>query len=863
VTSPFHQHLDEQLHAALRTGVAVVVDPAGAFSPYMDALTTTCLRSDVHPDVPLVKVGDVSARFVRFAGSWFGVRAVVEPFVSGDSAPRPGVLIYVPAPAPDETQDVLMEIARAGRRLNWTFETEARTCLRATFTDGMIDEVLEGGRASFEDVVDFLAQRGAGTASRLRVVFKGRSDAHSLLLWLASDEHDASIVEKGAQVELVRLVQSRVGLELDHAMALPEARARLARFVLLNEFRQDLRGDPPAAISSQPTPGTDAQVGNTLDLARRFRMEFPSAYVSRARQIEQEFHLAKAKVKPEELGRIDTFEFEERLLLTWCASLLEARQYEAALAVVVERETSFWVEWTDASSQMPRKEQWELCRRVAELGLRIASVKRTLPAASAGPGAWVARYAAEDGWHRVDAAQRALETWRSRVLDETLVEKAVGVVLREHERLLHDLAVGFSKVLAASGWAVPDVLHQTRIHPDVVAKRASGTVAWFFVDAMRFEMGAELAKHLDGVQELHLQPAICALPSITPVGMAALLPGASANFAVVQHKGKLAALVDNVPLPGVTERINYLKSRVPDVVDLTLSAALQDKPLDLKEKVAGHSLVVVRSTEIDYLGETGDDHLARQSMDTVIANIAHAVRRLAVAGVEHFVITADHGHQFGLRKGDDMKTDAPGGDTVELHRRCWIGRGGAKSPGTVRVNAADLGYASDLEFVFPTGLGVFKAGGDLSFHHGSTSLQELVIPVLSFRIPPAEALAERGGVTVRLKGVPDAITNRMFVVNVEVADLGMLAPEAVEVRVVLLSKNPDEQVREQVGEVGMASGAELDRERGVLRVKPGATAHVGMMLANDEATSIWVVVLEPSTGAVLVKSAALPMKLMR
>jgi hypothetical protein len=858
VTSPFHQHLDEQLQVALRTGVAVVVDPAGAFAPYVDDLTTTCSWSDEHPDVALVKVGDVPARFVRFAGSWFGVRAAVEPFVSGDAAPSPGVLIYVPASAPDETQDVLMELARAGRRLTWTFETEARNCLRAKFTDGMIDEVLEGGRAGFEDVVAFLAQRGGGKASRLKVVFKGESDANILVRWLTSDEHDESIGEKGAQGELVRLVQSRVGLELDEAVALPVARARLARFVLLNEFRHDLRGDPPGAISSQPTPGTDAQVGNTLDLARRFRAEFPEAYVSRARQIEQEFHLAKAKVKPEELGRIDTFEFEERLLLTWCASLLEARQYEAAHAVVVERETSFWVEWTDASSQMPRKEQWELCRRVAELGLRIAAVKGTLPAASAGPGAWVARYAAEDGWHRVDAAQRALETWRSRLLDESIVEKAVGVVLREHERLLHDLAVGFSKVLAASGWNVPGVLHQTRVHPDVVATRASGTVAWFFVDAMRFEMGAELAKHLDGVEDLHLQPAIGALPSITPVGMAALLPGASANFAVVQHKGKLAALVDNVPLPGVTERIKYLKSRVPDAVDLTLSAALQDKPSDLKKKVAGRSLVAVRSTEIDYLGETGDDHLARQSMDTVIGNIARAVRRLAAAGVEHFVITADHGHQFGLRKGDDMKTDAPGGDTVELHRRCWIGRGGATPPGTVRVNAAELGYASDLEFVFPTGLGVFKAGGDLSFHHGSTSLQELVIPVLSFRIPPAEAEAEPGDVEVRLKAVPDAITNRMFVVNVELTELGMFAPEAVEVRVVLLSEKA-----EQVGEAGMASGAELDRERGVLRVKPGATAHVGMMLANDEAVSVRVVVLEPSTGAVLAQSAALPMKLLR
>jgi hypothetical protein len=858
LTSLFHQHLNEQLQAALRTGVAVVIDPSGAFTPYIDDLTKSCEWSDEHPEVALVKVGDVPARFVRFQGSWFGLRAAAEPFVSGDGPPSPALLIYVPQAAPDQAQDVLMELARAGKRLTWSFETEARDALRAKYTDGLIDELLANGRAGFDDVVAFLAQQGGGTASRLKVAFKDETDANIVMMWLANDTNDAAITEKGAQSELARLLRSWVGLELDEGQALPAARTRLARFVLLNEFRHDLRAEPPATITMQPTPATDTQWANTLTLARRFRAESPQAYVSRARQIEQEFHLARAKVKPEELGCIDTFEFEERLLLTWCASLLEARRYADAYAVVVERETSFWVEWVDSSAQMPRKEKWELCRRVAELGLRVAAVKGALPPASAGPAVWVARYAADDGWHRADAAQRALESWRSRVEDETIVEKAVGVVLRDHEQLLHSLAMGFSKAFAAAGFTVPGVLHQTRIYPDVVAPRASGAVAWFFVDALRFEMGAELAKHLDGVDELHLQPAIGALPSITPVGMAALLPGASANYAVVAHKGKLAALVDGVPLPGLAERVKYLKARAPDVVDLTLSAALQDKPSELKKKVAGRSLVIVRSTEIDYLGETGDDHLARQAMGTVIGNLARAARRLALAGVEHFVITADHGHQFGLRKGDDMKIDAPGGDTVELHRRCWIGRGGATPPGTVRVTAAELGYGSDLEFVFPTGLGVFKAGGDLSFHHGSMSLQELVIPVLTFRIPPTGASNEAEGVEVRLKSLPEAVTNRVFIVTVETTGLGIFAPEVVELRVVLLSEKA-----EQVGAAGMASGAELDRERGVLRVKPGGSAQVGMMMANDEASSVRVVVLDPSTGAQLAQSAALPMRLMR
>ena len=65
--------------------------------------------------------------------------------------------------------------------------------------------------------------------------------------------------------------------------------------------------------------------------------------------------------------------------------------------------------------------------------------------------------------------------------------------------------------------------------------------------------------------------------------------------------------------------------------------------------------------------------------------------RFGDAGVESFVITADHGHQFSRRREEDMRIESPGGDTVALHRRCWAGRGGTTPPGTVRVTGTDEG----------------------------------------------------------------------------------------------------------------------------------------------------------------------------
>jgi len=468
------------------------------------------------------------------------------------------------------------------------------------------------------------------------------------------------------------------------------------------------------------------------------------------------------------------------------------------------------------------------------------------------PAKWFAAYTAEDGWHRTDALQRRLEAWVAKMDEEPDAEQALAVVRHEHEHLLRAMADGFAKALAQSHWTVPATLHQTRIYPEVV-KAMGGRVAYFFVDAMRFEMGVELARQIEGAKDLTVRAAVAALPSITPVGMAALLPGASASFDVVEAKGKLAARVEGTDMPGLADRLKLLKVKVPDVVEMTLGKLLGSSPAKVGKNIGKASLVVVRSQEIDFVGEMDGDLLARQVMDTVIGNLARAVRKLAAAGTENFVITADHGHQFSIRKDDDMKTDNPGGDTLDLHRRCWIGHGGTTPAGTVRVSGAELGYHTDLDFVFPTGLGVFKAGGGLSFHHGGVSLQELAIPVISLRVAPGKPV-EVAGVQVLIEDCPVKATNRTFGLKVAAAG-DLLTTEPLVLRVLLMAG------AEEVGRAGMAVGGDFDRAKGTLTLALGTVAIIGMMLTNDACESLRVVVLDAHTDAVLAQSEELPVKL--
>ncbi len=861
-----HQHIASTLDRLLRERrVVVFYDLREEFRPFLDELDVVGTGVG---DLPRVCIHDTLTHVARFEGSFFALKAAVEPILA---APRPEpVLVYVPgyakerlgklrAPATPNTAqgkdvwNVLFELDCAGKSYEPSLRGLARNELRRRYTDGDIDEMLAPESLTYHDVVRFLLDEGGGaggSASLVKLVLGNGSSEELLCRWLANEARDAELEAKQAAPELLKLVQARLGLSLSD-VSLAKARHQTLRYVLVNEFRSDLGGKAPGQLDVVPAPPTKDELQRVRDVAERLRREHADAYSDIADGIERELNLPALEIGADALGTIDTFRFEEAVLLEHAAKLIADAHYERALELVLGRRRSFWLD-----RSLARRGQWETCRLMAELGREVARIRPLLKKGNGTPKSWVEGYSSD--WYRADLAQRALESWVAKLEDdpEPALEKALGLVRRNHETLLKEMTRGYTAALATAGWSVGGVLHQTRIYSELVEPRvgeAGGRVAYFFVDAMRFEMAADLIEQLEGAQELRLVPAVGALPSITPIGMAALLPGASSSFSVVDHKGRLAARIGDTTMPGLAERMKYLKAVRPEAVDVDLGELLQKSTRALEKRLADAPLVIVRSQSIDGLGEMDGGLLARQIMDTVIGNLARAVRKLARTGVEHFVITADHGHQFSIRKEEDMLMDKPGGDTVDQHRRCWAGRGGQTPAAASRVSGAELGYDTDLDFIFPKGLAVFRAGGDLAFHHGGPSLQEMIVPVVTLRIPSAAPEATSGS-KVTLEGQPSVLTNRTFGMRVLVA-ADLFSQEPIPVRLVLLAEGLE------VGRCGMALDAELDRASGVLMVQPGKPANVAMMLTRDEFKKIRIVAQDPATDAVLAQSGDIDVKL--
>ena len=262
----------------------------------------------------------------------------------------------------------------------------------------------------------------------------------------------------------------------------------------------------------------------------------------------------------------------------------------------------------------------------------------------------------------------------------------------------------------------------------------------------------------------------------------------------------------------------------------------------------GADLILVRSQEIDAVGESGLLNVAWPQFEATKQDLANAVAKLGQVGVRRIVITADHGFiALSQSVGDSRTIDAPIGGEGELHRRCWVGKGGTTSAGTARVPLVSLGLRSDLDAIVPKGLAVFKAGGGKQFFHGGLSPEELLIPVIVVDLEPALE-PQKLDLEVAIAG--GKITTGVFAATVEFH--GDLFTNKVTFRVVARGGAGSEPVARVV------SGDGYDPESGSVTVQTDRPSVLTFQVtANLEKDSrVEVQVLDARTGRRLAESVA-------
>jgi len=876
----FCQELSRQLSLHR---VVLLFDHEEQLRSLLDALATSQPSGEAPGGLNL---GELQAQWVVAGSSLFALRHQLEPLVCAD-LPDP-LLIYLPQRQEADCRSTLLELIRAGTVFEAQLVNRARVYLREVMEPEKVVQLLKRPDLTYRDIAIALEQSGDGGFSQLKALFRQQlggmgsppENAELARLWLASDQCDAGISTKGLESELQDLLHSRWGLGFPADATLADWRQRAQRALLLHEFLHDWHGDELTAFAKQSLPVGKAAEENALTDVKALRRNHAGAYIAIAARVEEELGLRGliSSERPGVLGAIDTFPCEEQFLLRSVDAFLAKGEAAKAQELVLARHDSFWLvgQPTDPT-QSQRRLQWELARTAASLGLALDQAEAQLPKPTAPVEVWLAYQA--DLAHHVDGLQRRLEQQVAE-LSAAAVEVAEGLELlrNRYEQLLDKQTQRFTDAFQQAGWLIPGAMPQTRIWAERVQPGAGRAVV-FWVDALRYEMGASLHERFSGwsreqLSDLRLEIAQAALPSITPVGMSALLPGAERSFAVTEGDGKPCSVVDGVPVgwsDDKAKRLAHLQQRVPAAVVLNLVEVIRSKEAVLLEKLAGTGPVVITSIGIDEAGERDKDESianVRADMQRELDTIEEAVRRLAALPLERFVITADHGFlHLPLGREPAMRIPAPAGKTFKLERRCWLGHPSAVQQPCIEIQPADLGYGTNgLSVVVPRSAGVFKAGGSLCYHHGGTSIQEVLIPLLSFRCNPTGAAADeaKAGKGKRSKQfawpgeLPEKITNRILMLPIELP--ATLLNQGQNSQVVLAAY--DSKSEELVATPIQAIGAELDRDTNRLKLTPGNPATIGLMLpAEVRAKKLYLELRDAATDLVLHKSSDLPVDL--
>jgi hypothetical protein len=732
--------LEADLRAWVRRhGLVVWLDQAGHYNEFVDRLVA------IHDSVALPY--GVHA----FRGSYLSLMLAFDGVAAGTE--KVPLVVHLPGFTEETVRSTpLFELYAAGTRYRKaldTLVTEAAAGLVrpdqiASFKEqpGM---TLAGADAWLDAHLDHIGGGVAGQlrAMKLTAVFDDLLGA-GFVAGRIEQFDDENILWERLAVE--------IGLPSDWRDAmLPPTRARgedvafvAASWALCVEYVHDLRRAPVnahlVAAVDLPRPVIDT----CRSAAAHLRERHASFYQRTADETEAVLADEVEAARAEDLGRVDTFRFEEDKVLKAAMAAVDREDYGLAAEWAEPRGdartagASFWLR-----DDPTRQSAWQLVRDAARLGQAITRAGDKLGVAAgvhdgleAAVNAYVERGAA------VDQAHRQLEQRRVALLYPQLPEfeilRSCLDGMRRVWRLWADgWACEFNALCTSHGF-LPGASYQQRMLFDEVVRpmtQEAGVTAFFVVDALRFEMGEELYRQLKDTPAttVLLKPRLAELPTITAVGMNVLAP--------VEKNGRLRISMtsDTGSVQGFTTgefRVSDPETRKRAMHDrvggatcpwLTLDEVVSRDSGSLKRSIAQARLVVVHSLEIDNAGEKG---VGPAVFDHAMQKLRAAWRLLRDAGVRRFVFTSDHG--FLLL--DDNTTPAQAhGRRIDPDRRHVFSPVAADHDGEVRVALADLGYEGAAGHVmFPESTAVFDTGRrSKSFVHGGNSLQERVIPVLT------------------------------------------------------------------------------------------------------------------------------------
>ena len=311
-------------------------------------------------------------------------------------------------------------------------------------------------------------------------------------------------------------------------------------------------------------------------------------------------------------------------------------------------------------------------------------------------------------------------------------------------------------------------------------------------DALRYEVATELkeqlALKLRG--ETVLTNLLATLPSQTRWGMAALLPGQTLAWDAAGER----VLRDGRPTGGSEVRAALLARAGFASAVLKLDNLLVMSVEQGRAELEGKRVVYVYHDAIDARGDKpASERDVLGACAEAIEELMRGVKRIANSlNTSIILVTSDHGFLYQrdpIENADKLDVSQKGaGVTVE--RRSVLGQNLTPGPGTLRVNLERYQPMDQpISALFPRGSLRFRtSGGGAQYVHGGASLQEMVVPLLTYRHKRSGTGVEDASRKVKVQVVARArkVTNNLFVVQLvqEEAVAERIRARTVEIKMI-------------------------------------------------------------------------------
>ncbi|MFC1727138.1 BREX-1 system phosphatase PglZ type A [Patescibacteria group bacterium] len=287
-------------------------------------------------------------------------------------------------------------------------------------------------------------------------------------------------------------------------------------------------------------------------------------------------------------------------------------------------------------------------------------------------------------------------------------------------------------------WWIAGVTPQTSFYQEyvepIIFRKKKEKVFVIISDALRFDVGTEISEKLNktayGKAELSYMQST--LPSITSLGMAALLPHQN-----IKLNDSGLVLVDNKRCSTLEERDNILKKQLLESAAFSLNGFTRKSREEKRQLTQGLRVIYLYHNHIDAIGDNAksEDQTLKacdETIDTIIAAIKDLTNTLSASNI---IITADHGFIYTDEKlldKDLLPIDIV--DPLIKNKRYLLTKNGQVQEGAVLFNMESIIGQKDLNIIIPNGYMRFKTqGGGRKYIHGGHSLQEIIVPVISYK----------------------------------------------------------------------------------------------------------------------------------